>query len=131
VRLALPAVRESLPLIRQVVATLVAAQPLRPDRQEDVLMALGAAVTDAIRHAVRDGPSAPQLVIDGCVRAGKLVITVTEDGPGIAPLVGAGEVPGSIAVIGAAADRLELGCAAAGGAAMRMSFFLNGWATAG
>jgi anti-sigma regulatory factor (Ser/Thr protein kinase) len=131
VRLSLPAVRESLPLIRHVVATLVEAQPLGPRRQEEILLALGAAAADAVRHAVRDGPPAEQIVIEGRVRPGKLVLTVIEEGPGSTPLVGTGDVPGSLALIGAVADRLELGSVTAGGAATRMSFCLSGPRAAG
>jgi anti-sigma regulatory factor (Ser/Thr protein kinase) len=116
--LSLPAVRESLPLIRHVVATLVETQPLSARRQEDVLLALTIAVADAVRHAQ---PAGTQLVIEAHVRARRLVITVTEKGPGVAPLVGAGEVPGSLAVMGSIADRLELGPANA----TRMSFCLS------
>jgi anti-sigma regulatory factor (Ser/Thr protein kinase) len=126
VRLALPAVRASLPLIRHVVATLVEAQPLGPRRQEEVLLALSAAAADAIRHALRDGPPPPQIVIEARVRGGRLVISIIEDGPGVAPLIGTGDVPGSLALIGAVADRLELGRTTAGGASTRMSFFLSG-----
>ena len=125
-RLALPAVRECQPLIRDVMATLVAAQPLGPHRQEQVLVALGVAVANALRHAVRDGPAPRELVIEGRVRRGRLVLTVIEDGPGIAPQLGSGDVPSGLALIGAIADRLELGGARAGRAATRMSFFLSG-----
>jgi anti-sigma regulatory factor (Ser/Thr protein kinase) len=131
VRLCLPAVRESLPLIRHVVATLVQAQPLGPRRQEDVLVALGAAALDAVRHAVRDGPPPPAIVIEARVQATRLVITIIEEGPGIAPLIGTGDVPGSLALIGRFADRLELDRAADGGAATRMSFCLSGTRAAG
>jgi Histidine kinase-like ATPase domain len=124
-RLCLPAVAESLDLIRHIVATLVHAQPLAPRRQEDVLVALGAAAADAVRHAVREGPPPPQIVIEGRVGAGALVITIIEEGPGITPLLGSGDVPGSLAVVGAVADRLEFGPGAAGGASTRMSFCLG------
>jgi Histidine kinase-like ATPase domain len=124
-RLCLPAVRESLPLIRQVVATLVEAQPLPARRQEDVLLALTVAAADAVRHTQHDGSPTAQIVIEGRVRPGRLVITVIEDGPGMTSFVGAGYVLGSLAVMGAIADRLELGAARAGGAATRMSFCLT------
>jgi hypothetical protein len=126
VRICLPAVPESLPLIRHVVATLIQAQPLTPRRQEDVLGALAAAATDAIGHSRRDRPAPPELVIEGRVYARRLVLTVIEEGPGMTPLIGAGDVPSCLALIGAVADRLELGRGAAGGAATRMSFYLRG-----
>lgn len=124
IRLALPAIPESLPLIRQVVATLVAAQTLPPRRQEQVLTAVATAAADAVRHAYRDAAPPCEIVIEGRVRDGKLVITVLEDGPGVAPLIGTGNVHGGLAVMGAFADRLELGCGAAGGSSTRMSFSL-------
>ena len=126
IRLSLPAVRESLPLIRHVVATLVEAQALPARRQEQVLLAVATAAADAVRHASRNSPPPGQLVIEGRVRGRKLVITVIEDGPGTAPLVGSGDVLGGLALIGAVADRLELGAAGDGGAATRMSFCLSG-----
>jgi hypothetical protein len=124
-RLCLPAVRGSLPLIRDVVATLVHAQPLAPRRQEDVLAALSTAAADAIGHAVRDRAAPSDLVIEGRANARRLVITIIEEGPGVASLIGSG-VPAGLARIGAVADRLELGCADGGGASTRMSFRLNG-----
>lgn len=126
VRLVLPAVRESLPLIHRVLATLVAAQPLGPRRQEQVLMALRAAVADAVRHADRDGQHPREVIVEGGVRGALLVITVIEDGPGIVPQLGSGDVPSGLALIGAVADRLELGGARSGRAATRMSFALTG-----
>ena len=121
-RLCLPALRESLPLIRRIVATLVEAQPLPAHRQEEVLLALSVAAGDAVRHAPHDGPPAAQIVIEGQVSSGRLVITVTDDGPGIAPFLGADNVAGGVALMGTIADRLELGP----GAATRMSFWLGG-----
>jgi serine/threonine-protein kinase RsbW len=126
IRLCLPALRESLPLIRHVVATLVEAQALPPRRQEQVLLAVATACADAVRHAARDFPPPREIVIEGRVRGGRLVITVIEDGPGIAPRVGSGDVPGGLALIGSMADRVELGAAGDGNAATRMSFCLNG-----
>jgi anti-sigma regulatory factor (Ser/Thr protein kinase) len=126
IRLRLPAIRESLALIRQVIATLVAAQALPPRRQEQVLAAVAAAAADAVRHAHRDTSPPREIVVEGRVRPGKLVVTVIEDGPGIAPLIGSGDVPGGLAVIGSFADRLELGPSTAGGSSTRMSFCLAG-----
>lgn len=126
IRLRLPAIPDSLRLIRPVIATMVAAQALTPRRQEQVLFAVATAAADAIRHAQRDGPPSREIVIEAFVRAGKLVISVIEDGPGIAPLLGSGDVPGSLAVIGAFADRLELGSGDGGGSSTRMSFCLAG-----
>jgi anti-sigma regulatory factor (Ser/Thr protein kinase) len=120
--LRLPAIRESLPLIRQVIATLVAAQALAPRRQEQVMIAVATAAANAVRHAL----PLRQIVIEGRVTAGKLVITVFEEGPGIAPRLATGGVCGGLGVIGAFADRLELGPGAAGGSATRMSFSLAG-----
>jgi anti-sigma regulatory factor (Ser/Thr protein kinase) len=125
IRLRLPAIAESLPLIRQVIATLVAAQALTPRRQEQVLVAVATAAGDAVRHAYRDEPPPRELVVEGRVCAGKLVITVIEDGPGISPLLDTGDVPGGLALIGACADRLELGAGAGGGSSTCMSFCLS------
>jgi len=130
-RLCLPAVPESLPVIRHVVATLVQAQPLAPRRQQAVLAALATAAADAIRHAVGDRAAPSELVIEGQANSRRLVFTIIEEGAGIAPLIGDGGVPGSLARIGAVADRLELGRADGGGASTRMSFRLTGWPAAG
>jgi histidine kinase-like protein len=124
IRLRLPAIPESLALIRPVIATMVAAQALTPRRQEQVLRAVAIAAADAVRHAHRDAPAPREIVVEARVRARKLVITVIEDGPGIAPLLGSGDVPGALALIGAFADRLELGPGDAGGSSTRMSFCL-------
>jgi hypothetical protein len=124
IRLRLPAIIDSLPLIRQVIATLVAAQALAPQRQEQVMIAVVTAAADAVRHSRRDAPPPGEVVIEARVRARRLVITVTEDGPGIAPLLSTGDVPGALVLIGAFADRLELGPGAAGGSSTRMSFWL-------
>ncbi|HSD31049.1 MAG TPA: hypothetical protein VLB49_04005, partial [Gemmatimonadales bacterium] len=86
----------------------------------------GAAAADAVRHGLRDAPPPRELVVEGRVRAGRLVITVVEGGPGIAPRIGSGDVPSCLALIGAIADRIELGGARAGGTATRMSFSLTG-----
>jgi anti-sigma regulatory factor (Ser/Thr protein kinase) len=126
IRLRLPAIAESLGLIRPVIATLVAAQGLTPRRQEQVLVAVTTAAADAVRHADRDGPPPRELVVEARVRAGKLVVTVIEDGPGIAPLLGSGDVAGGLALVAAFADRLELGPGDAGGSLTRMSFCLAG-----
>ena len=126
IRLSLPAIRESLPLIRQLIATLVATQALTPRRQEQVLTAVATAAAEAVRHAYGDAPPTRAIVIEGRVRGGTLVITVIADGPGIAPLLGAGDMLGGLALIGAFADRLELGPGAAGGSSTRMSFCLTG-----
>jgi anti-sigma regulatory factor (Ser/Thr protein kinase) len=126
IRLTLPAIGESLPLIRQVIATLVAAQAIPPQRQEQVMLAVATAAGDAVRHACRDAPAPGEIFIEGRVRGRKLVITVIEDGPGITPLLGSGDMPGGLALIGACADRLELGCGAGGGSSTRMSFCLAG-----
>jgi len=126
IRLRLPAISESLPLIRQVIATLVAAQALAPQRQEQVMLAVATASAGAVRHAFRHAPPPGEIVIEAGVRGGKLVITVIEDGPGITPLLGTGDVPGGLALIGACADRLEFGPGASGGSSTRMSFCLAG-----
>jgi anti-sigma regulatory factor (Ser/Thr protein kinase) len=126
IRLSLPAIPESLPLIRQVIATLVAAQALPAHRQEQVLIAVATAAADAVRHAYQSAPPLREIVIEGRVGGGKLVITVIENGPGIAPLLGTGDAPGGLALIGAFADRLELGPGTAGGSSTRMSFSLAG-----
>ncbi len=126
IRLSLPAIPESLPLIRQVIATLVAAQALPPRRQEQVLAAVATAAADAVRHAYRDAPPPGEVVIEGSVGAGRLVIMVSGDGPGIAPRLGTGDVPGGLALLAAFADRLELGPGTAGGSSTRMSFRLAG-----
>jgi hypothetical protein len=122
VRLCLPAAPESLPLIRRVIATLIGAQALPPRRQEQVLLAVGAAAADAVRHS----PSPRQVVIEGQVREGRLVITVIEGGPGTSVLMGTGDVLAGLGLIGALADRLELGAGSDGGSATRMSFCLSG-----
>jgi hypothetical protein len=126
IRLSLPAIDDSLPLIRRVIATLVAAQTLAPRRQEEVLIAVATAAADAVRDAHRDAPLTSDVVIEGRVRGGKLVITVSQDGPGAAPLLGSVDVLGGLAVIGACCDRLELGAGAEGGSSTRMSFTLAG-----
>jgi anti-sigma regulatory factor (Ser/Thr protein kinase) len=123
IHLRLPAVRESLPLIRHVIATLVAAQALPSRRQEQVLLAVATAAADAVRHAARDLPPPGEIEIEGRVGGGRLVITVTED---FAPLIGTGDICAGLALIGAVADRIELGASSDGGAATRMSFSLGG-----
>jgi len=126
VRLCLPAIRESLPLIRHVIATLVETQALPPRRQEQVLIAVGTAAAGAVRHAHQRGPPPREVVIEGHVDPGRLVITVIEEGPGSVALLGSGDVPGGLALIGAFADRLELGPGSEGGLSTRMSFCLGG-----
>jgi hypothetical protein len=126
VRLCLPATSASLPLIRRVIATLIGAQALPPRRQEQVLLAVGAAAADAVRNALRDGPPTQQVVIEGRVGDGRLVITVIEDGPGVVLLVGSDDISAGIGLIGAFADRVELGTGSDGGSATRMSFSLSG-----
>jgi hypothetical protein len=126
VRMCLPAAHESLPLIRKVIATLIGAQALTPRRQEQVLLAVGAAAADAVRHMARDGRSPREVVIEGRVGEGRLVITVIEDGPGIALLAGTDDVLGALALIGAFADRVDLGAGSDGGASTQMSFSLSG-----
>jgi hypothetical protein len=126
IRLCLPAVRESLPLIRHVIATLVTAQALPPRRQEQVLLAVATAAAGAVRPAAGDVTPPREIVIEGRVRDERLVITVIEDGPGTAPLLGSGAFTESLGLIGAVADRLELGPGSDGGASTRMSFSLTG-----
>ena len=69
IRLTLPAIPESLGLIRPVIATMVAAQALTPRRQEQVLRAVALAAANAVRHTHRDAPPPREIVVEARVRA--------------------------------------------------------------
>jgi anti-sigma regulatory factor (Ser/Thr protein kinase) len=126
VRLTLPAVRESVPLARHVLAGLIAAQPLSPRRQEQALLALSEAATHAVLHACPDQDGPGQLVVEGRAYADRLVLIVSGAGRGTGPHPGAPAVGTGLSVIAEIADQMGVVEARGGGTEVRMAFALGG-----
>ena len=69
----------------RAVSEVLDALPLGPDARHQVVVAMLEATSNAVRHGRRaDGEQGP-VTLEAQVEAGRLVLTVADDGPGFDP----------------------------------------------
>ncbi len=79
----LPATADSLTVARQVVTGVALAAGMSGEPVEDVKIAVTEACTNAARHAYDDGPLG-QMEVSAWIDGDRLVVTVCDDGGGLA-----------------------------------------------
>jgi anti-sigma regulatory factor (Ser/Thr protein kinase) len=121
VRLSLPAQPDSLGVIRHVLGAFAEAMRLPPDRVEDIRLAVTEACTNVVRHAY-DGEDGGSIDVVMRPSNGRLEVTVSDRGRGMAPSPDL-DGPGlGLPLIAALADNVELQQASVRGSRLRMSF---------
>jgi serine/threonine-protein kinase RsbW len=127
--LELPAVADSLTVVRQMLTGLGEALALEPSAIGDLKIAVSEACANCCLHAYRDRPAGPMRV--SCyVRGTTLWIAVVDRGIGMGPTrLGEGGSPGlglGLPLMAALSDELRLRSGAEGGSEVWMRFELNG-----
>ncbi len=125
VRLRIPARAEYITLGRLALTGLSRLQELSDETLADLKLALTEACSNSVRHAYRDGREGTvEILYD--LHPDRLVIEVSDDGPGFDYVEAEGEEPGltegglGLAIIRSLADEFELdGRSAAGGSRLR------------
>jgi serine/threonine-protein kinase RsbW len=124
VHLRIPARAEYITLGRLALTGLSRLRELSDETLADLKLALTEACSNSIRHAYRDGRSGV-VDIDYDLQADRLVIEVTDDGPGFDYVEADGEESEltegglGLAIIRSLSDEFELGDREGGGARIR------------
>jgi anti-anti-sigma factor len=114
-RLDLPAEPERLPGVRRAVRRWAAEAGLHPDAIEDLQLALGEAVGNAVEHAYRDADVPGRLGLELHLdQAGDVVVTVTDTGSWRPPSADPGFRGRGLQIVSALARVIELSPGASG-----------------
>jgi serine/threonine-protein kinase RsbW len=129
VRLRIPARAEYITLGRLALTGLSRLRVFSDETLADLKLALTEACSNSVRHAYRDGREGTvEILYD--LRPDRLVVEVSDDGPGFDYVETEGEIRGltegglGLAIIRALADELEIGSNGPGGGA-RLRFVKN------
>lgn len=132
IRLTIPAKAEYITLVRLALSGLSQSRELPDETLGDLKLAVTEACSNSIRHAYGDGRDGSVEVVYE-LHPDRLVVEVSDDGPGFAVPVGAfadghglNEGGLGIAIIRELADELELGSRAGGkGSRLRLVKFIQ------
>ena len=95
-----------------------------PGALADVLLAVSEVVTNCVVHAYRDDPGG---TVDLSARSNgdRLVLSVSDDGTGMAPRVDSPGLGLGLPLVGRVAQRVDITAQTGGGTVVRMSFDLD------
>lgn len=132
VRLTLPADADSVGVARQVVSGVGDALRVEESRLADIGLAVTEACTNVVMHAYPDGRDAPDGVsgsyeVRVWVQHQRLIVTVRDQGQGIAPRLGGKTGLGlGLPLMLAICDEVAFAHGAEGSTEVRMTFRLRG-----
>ena len=124
-RRSLPAVPESVPVLRAAVAEFVVAAGVGESHVDAVKLAVSEAVTNAVIHAYVDAEEPGEVRVDTCLRQGVIRVVVSDDGLGMMPRLDSPGLGVGLPFIADTADTLDIASGEGGGTVLRMSFRLD------
>ena len=121
-RRALPAVPSSVTAMRADVADFVTAAGIGEPLLTSVKLAVSEAVTNAVMHAYIGAEQPGEVRLDARVDEGRVLVTVADDGCGMAPRLDSPGLGVGLPFIAHTTDTLEIEPGDSGGTRLRMSF---------
>lgn len=121
-RRTLPAVPESVGLLRAQVTQFVAAAGVREPQLGAVKLAVSEAVTNAVVHAYTRSEQPGEVRVETFVEAGTVHLIVSDDGGGMLPRRDSPGLGVGLPLIADSADTLQIGVSKRGGTELRMTF---------
>jgi len=121
-RRALPAVPESVGLLRAQVTQFVFAAGVREPQLAAVKLAVSEAVTNAVVHAYTRSEQPGEVRVETFVEAGTVHLIVSDDGGGMLPRHDSPGLGVGLPLIADSADTLQIGVSKRGGTELRMTF---------
>jgi serine/threonine-protein kinase RsbW len=109
---------------RRAVRDLLRAHGADPERLADVLLAVSEVVTNCVVHGYRERPGG-QVAIEAKHTGAHLVLSVADEGHGMAPRVDSPGLGLGLPLVGRVADRVDISAPAGGGTLVRMCFTLD------
>jgi anti-sigma regulatory factor (Ser/Thr protein kinase) len=103
----LPAVPDSVPLIRHELQAVLARDRLAAHRVADIGLLLSEAATNVVLHAYRDGPPGP-LYVSATLRGRALTTSICDCGPGMRPRTDSPGMGVGIALMTKLCDQLRV-----------------------
>jgi serine/threonine-protein kinase RsbW/stage II sporulation protein AB (anti-sigma F factor) len=125
-RRSLPAVPESVPVLRAAVAEFVMAAGVGPPQLDAVKLAVSEAVTNAVMHAYVEADEPGEVRVDTYLRDGEIRVVVSDDGLGMMPRLDSPGLGVGLPFIADTADTLDIASGEGGGTVLRMSFKVPG-----
>ena len=121
-RQALPAVPESVGLLRAQVTQFVSAAGVGEPQLAAVRLAVSEAVTNAVVHAYTRFEQPGEVRVETFVEAGTVHLIVSDDGGGMLPRHDSPGLGVGLPLIADSADTLQIGVSKCGGTELRMTF---------
>ncbi len=103
-----PAVPESVAALRAIAAEFAAKVGLAPSTIERVKLAVSEAATNVVIHAYRDAGEPGPIHLEASLEAGKLRVSVADDGSGMSPEQDSPGLGLGLAIIAQLVDSFEL-----------------------
>jgi anti-sigma regulatory factor (Ser/Thr protein kinase) len=118
-----PAVPDSVPRARQAVIELAIEAGANDEELDAIRLATSEALTNAVVHAYEGAPG--QIHVQAKMGAGRLSVTVADDGRGLAPRLDRRGMGLGLALIADAAEELAIVKRPTGGTAVQMRFAVS------
>ena len=109
---------------RQTVREFLRAHGADPGTLADVLLAVSEVVTNCVIHAYRGRPGG-RVAIEARHTGDHLVLSVADEGRGMAPRLDSPGLGLGLPLVGRIADRVDISATAGGGTLVSMSFTLD------
>jgi serine/threonine-protein kinase RsbW len=123
-RRSLPADPSAPSAARRAVKDFLRAHGADPGALSDVLLAVSEVVTNCVVHAYR-GQSGGKVDLEARRTGDRLVLSVADDGSGMAPRHDSPGLGLGLPLVGRVADRVDISAQAGGGTLVSMSFHLD------
>jgi len=123
-RRSLPADPSAPSAARRAVKDFLRAHGADPGALSDVLLAVSEVVTNCVVHAYR-GQSGGKVDLEARRTGDSLVLSVADDGSGIAPRHDSPGLGLGLPLVGRVAERVDISAQAGGGTLVSMSFQLD------
>ena len=120
----LPAVPDSVPVLRRAVARLAAEAGATEEALIRLRLAVSEAITNAVLHAYRDRPEPGPVHVAASVEGDFVHVTVADEGDGLKPRYDSPGIGMGLPIIAQSAESLDVQLAATGGTELRMAFRL-------
>jgi anti-sigma regulatory factor (Ser/Thr protein kinase) len=121
-RRALPAVPESVAVLRAQVTQFVSAAGVEEPQLAAVKLAVSEAVTNAVVHAYARSEQPGEVRVETFVENGTVHMIVSDDGGGMRPRPDSPGLGVGLPLIADSADTLQIGVSKRGGTELRMTF---------
>jgi serine/threonine-protein kinase RsbW len=109
---------------RRAIREFARAHVADPAMLSDVLLAVSEVVTNCVVHGYRERPGG-QVAIEAKHTGGHLVLSVADEGQGMAPRLDSPGLGLGLPLVGRVADRVDISAPAGGGTLVSMCFSLD------